>query len=246
MKKSVDIIMPNYNKGEYLEKSINSVIKQTYKFWKLYIIDDKSTDDSISILNNFKKDKRIKITLLKKNKGPSYCRNIGLKISKSNIICFLDSDDFWYPKKIEKQLGFIKKYNYDFIFSDYYFKNDNFQKKTEITNFFNYKKFLLNSAINTSTMMIRRKIIKNIRFRDTQFEDYIFKCEVLKKGHIAYKDKYISAHYVKSTNSRSENKIYNLIKLFRVNRRFLRLNFFNNLKSIFFISFNFLKKYKLL
>ena len=82
-------------------------------------------------------------------------------------------------------------------------------------------------------MMIRRKIIKNIRFRDTQFEDYIFKCEVLKKGHIAYKDKYISAHYVKSTNSRSENKIYNLIKLFRVNRRFLRLNFFNNLKSIF-------------
>ena len=73
--------MPNYNKGEYLEKSINSVINQTYKFWKLYIIDDKSTDDSISILNNFKKDKRIKITLLKKNKGPSYCRNIGLKLS---------------------------------------------------------------------------------------------------------------------------------------------------------------------
>ena len=62
--------MPNYNKGEYLEKSINSVVNQTYKFWKLYLIDDNSTDESISILNNFKKDKRINITLLKKNKGP--------------------------------------------------------------------------------------------------------------------------------------------------------------------------------
>ena len=49
--------MPNYNKGEYLEKSINSVVNQTYKFWKLYLIDDNSTDESISILNNFKKIK---------------------------------------------------------------------------------------------------------------------------------------------------------------------------------------------
>ena len=109
MKETVDIIMPNYNKGEYLEKSIKSVINQTYKFWKLYLIDDNSTDKSISILKNYKKEKRIKIILLKKNKGPSYCRNIGLKLSKSNLICFLDSDDFWYPKKIEKQLIFIKK-----------------------------------------------------------------------------------------------------------------------------------------
>ena len=50
MKETVDIIMPNYNKGEYLEKSIKSVINQTYKFWKLYLIDDNSTDKSISIL----------------------------------------------------------------------------------------------------------------------------------------------------------------------------------------------------
>ena len=133
--------MPNYNKGEYLEKSINSVVNQTYKFWKLYLIDDNSTDDSISILNNFKKDKRINITLLKKNKGPSYCRNIGLKISKSNIICFLDSDDFWYPKKIEKQLGFIKKYNYDFIFSDYYFRIITFRKKLKLLIFLIIKNF---------------------------------------------------------------------------------------------------------
>ena len=246
MKETVDIIMPNYNKGEYLEKSIKSVINQTYKFWKLYLIDDNSTDKSISILKNYKKEKRIKIILLKKNKGPSYCRNIGLKLSKSNLICFLDSDDFWYPKKIEKQLIFIKKNNYNFIFSDYYFNKNKSLKNTKIANFFDYRKFILNSAINTSTMMLKRKIIKNTKFRNTEFEDYIFKCEVLKKGHFAYKNNYISAHYVRSNNSRSVNKLNNIINLFKVNQRFLKLNFFSNIKSIFFISFNFLKKYKLL
>ena len=94
--------------------------------------------------------------------------------------------------------------------------------------------------------MLKRKIIKNTKFRNTEFEDYVFKCEVLKKGHIAHKNNYISAHYVRSNNSRSVNKFNNIINLFKVNQRFLKLNFFSNIKSIFFISFNFLKKYKLL
>ena len=58
--KQVDIIMPNYNKGQFLKESINSVLSQSYKYWKLYIIDDHSSDASSKILKSIKKIKRLK------------------------------------------------------------------------------------------------------------------------------------------------------------------------------------------
>ena len=238
--------MPNYNKSHYLDKSINSVINQTYKFWKLIIIDDNSNDQSKNILKKYKKNKKIKIFYLKKNKGPSYCRNFGLKNSKSNYVCFLDSDDFWEKKKLEKQLSFIIKKKYNFIYSDYYFQFRNKKYLTSITSFFNYDKFIFNSAINTSTIMINKKILKGITFKNTQFEDYIFKCDILKKGFSAFKSNYPSAHYVKSENSRSKDKLSNLIRLFIVNKKYNKFNFFLNIKSVFFISLNFFKKYNFL
>lgn len=241
----VDVIMPNYNKAKYLDASIKSVINQTYKSWKLYIIDDRSNDNSIELLKKYKNNKKIKIIYLKKNKGPSYCRNIGLKLSQAKIICFLDSDDYWRKFKIEKQLSFLKKYNYDFIYSDYYFKMDNIQRKTNIAKYFIFQQFILNSAINTSTIMIKKKLLKKIKFRNSFLEDYIFKCEILKKGIKAYKSNYISAYYNQSENSRSQNKFLNLVNLFKVNKKYLKLNFFTNIKSILLISINYFKKYRI-
>ena len=59
--KKVDIIMPNYNKSEFLNEAINSVLSQSYKNWKLYIIDDHSSDNSSRILKKYRKNKKIKI-----------------------------------------------------------------------------------------------------------------------------------------------------------------------------------------
>ena len=60
--------MPNYNKEEFIEDAIKSVLKQSYKYWKLYIIDDNSRDKSKKILKKFRKNKKIKIIFLKKIK----------------------------------------------------------------------------------------------------------------------------------------------------------------------------------
>ena len=107
----VDVIISNYNKSKYLEESINSVINQTYKNWLLYIIDDCSTDNSLDIINKFKNLKNIKIIALKKNKGAAFARNLGMRVSKSKYISFLDSDDGWNIKKLEKQISFMEKNN---------------------------------------------------------------------------------------------------------------------------------------
>ena len=101
--------MPNYNKFNFLNQAIHSVIHQSYKNWKLYIIDDNSKDLSKNILGKFKKNKKINIYYLKQNKGPAFCRNFGIKKSSSNMIAFLDSDDFWPKNKLQTQLKFMLK-----------------------------------------------------------------------------------------------------------------------------------------
>ena len=68
IKDSVAIIMPNYNKGKFINKAIQSVLNQTYNNWKLYIVDDNSNDNSIKILKKYKK-KKIKIFTLNKIKA---------------------------------------------------------------------------------------------------------------------------------------------------------------------------------
>ena len=110
IKDSVAIIMPNYNKGKFINKAIQSVLNQTYNNWKLYIVDDNSNDNSIKILKKIKK-KKIKIFYLKQNKGPSYCRNLILKKAKSKYIAFLDSDDFWLKKQTKVSDKFYEKKN---------------------------------------------------------------------------------------------------------------------------------------
>ena len=115
----VDVILPNYNKSEYLKEAINSVINQTYKNWILYIIDDHSSDNSKIIIDEFSNSKNVKIIKLNKNKGPSFCRNFAMRISKSKYISFIDSDDAWLPKKLEKQIFFMEKNNLTFTYTDY-------------------------------------------------------------------------------------------------------------------------------
>ena len=111
--------MPNFNKADYLEEALNSVKNQTFKDWKLYIIDDCSNDKSNEILKKYEKDDKIKIIKLKKNKGPSFCRNLGIRLSNHNYISFLDSDDYWEKNKLIEQVSFMEKNNMSFTYTDY-------------------------------------------------------------------------------------------------------------------------------
>ena len=242
--------MPNYNKSKFLRESINSVLTQTYKNWRLYIVDDHSSDDSSKVLKKYIKNKKIKIFFLKNNKGPSFCRNLGLKKSNSKYIAFLDSDDYWKKNKLKNQLNFMVKNNYPFTFTDYVpiFQSKNSKrilKRTNIANSFTFHSFIKNSSINTSTMVVERKYLKNLRFRKLDLlEDYIFKCELMKKTKIKFKKfSDASAIYRIMNKSRSSKKIYNFYNLWRLNKIYNKLSFIQNLSSLFFISLNSFKKY---
>ena len=245
----VDVILPNFNKLSFLEESIKSVVGQTFKNWHMYIIDDCSTDGSLSVIKNFLTLPNITLIKLSKNMGPSFCRNYGMRISKSKYISFIDSDDTWKKDKLEKQIYFMEKNNFSFTYTDYtpFFQKGEkkfYKKQTNLVETFNFNSFIRNSSINTTTMIIKRSILKSHRFKKMKLmEDYLLKCKLLKDNNIAKKLNLNSAYYRILEGSRSSRRLQNVLMLWNINKKYNKLNFLRNIISIFSISFNSIKKY---
>lgn len=242
-KNNIDIILPNYNSSKFLKQTLNSIIMQTYKNWKLIIIDDCSDDKTKNILKKYLKDKRIKIFWLKKNNGAGFCRNYGIKKSKSPYVAFIDSDDVWKKNKLEKQIIFMKKNNFSFSYTNY----ETFGEKKKIIIpplRFDYKSFINNTSIGTSTMMVKRKELRNIKFTNSKIcEDYYFKCKLLKRVKFAFcLNKFLTRYRIRHNSMQSSN-IKNIFWIWKINRDFNKLSIINNLTSIINISINSIKKY---
>ena len=114
----VSIIMPTYNSANYIEASVQSVINQSYSCWELLIVDDCSTDQTVSIIKKYQ-DVRIHYIRNSKNSGAAYSRNQALKVASGKWIAFLDSDDLWKCDKLERQIAFMKKNNYHISYTKY-------------------------------------------------------------------------------------------------------------------------------
>ena len=116
----VTIYIINYNYGKYLQKSIESVLNQTFKNFELIIIDDGSTDSSKSIISKFKNNSKIRV-VYQKNKGLNQSNNLALKKSKGRFIIRLDADDWLDIRALEILVNAIKKDNeIGLVFPDYY------------------------------------------------------------------------------------------------------------------------------
>ncbi len=242
-KTKIDIILPNYNSSKFVIKTISSIFKQTYKNWKLIIVDDFSDTKTKNILKKISKRKNIKVFFLNKNHGAGFCRNLAIKKSNSPYVAFIDSDDIWQKDKLKKQISFMKKNNFLFSYTDYKTFGE---KKREVNNpsKLNYFDFLRNTSIATSTMMIKRNIIGNIKFTNTKIcEDFFFKCKLLKKvGYAFCLSQYLTSYRIRKNSLQSSN-FKNFYWIWKINKNYNKLNIIDNLISLMFISMNSLKKY---
>ena len=182
----VSILVNNFNNEKYLDKCINSCIKQTYKNIELIIFDDKSTDRSKNILKKYKNNK-IKIIFNKKkkfNSGPLNQLNsiyISLKKSKGKYIFLLDGDDFFLKNKISQS---IKTFNLNpkivFLQDNPIYKYDN--KNVLLKKFKPKRKIFVNHTwpffSPTSTMAFKRdflvKLLAKIEFSKSLFDQMFF------------------------------------------------------------------------
>ena len=116
MKPFFSIILPTYNQSDFLKKSINSILSQTFQNWELLIIDNNSTDNTDNVIQSFQ-DNRIKVYKINNQNILAKSRNLGIKKSTSSWLCFIDSDDIWYPKKLEITKKYIEVKNGDLFFT---------------------------------------------------------------------------------------------------------------------------------
>ena len=101
------VIIPVYNKEKFVEKTLKSVLNQTFTDFEIVIVNDGSTDGSETIILDFK-DERIRY-FPKANEGVSVARNFGIEKSSSDYICFLDADDYWHPDFLQTLHTYIQK-----------------------------------------------------------------------------------------------------------------------------------------
>lgn len=121
------IVIPIYNKCNYIKRAIESVLDQTYEDFELIIVNDGSTDNSLEIVNSFI-DPRIKI-INQRNFGVSVARNNGVKISNYNFIAFLDADDWWHSTFLGELVTLIQNYEDATLYgiNYYYVKNGKYR-----------------------------------------------------------------------------------------------------------------------
>jgi glycosyltransferase involved in cell wall biosynthesis len=114
----VSIIVPTFNRANFITRAITSIVNQTYKDLEIIVIDDGSTDDTKSIVKSLSKETNVPIKYYRKeNGGCASARNKGLEYSNGEFIAFLDSDDEWVPSALETLLSKIIQSHADFVYS---------------------------------------------------------------------------------------------------------------------------------
>ena len=247
----VSIITPSYNSAVFIGETIESILAQTYTNWELLITDDCSTDNTNDIISQYiQKDNRIKFFKLEKNSGAGVARNNSIKEAKGRFLAFCDSDDCWYPEKLEKQLAFMVNNNYEFTCTSYDIYNEisnvkvgYIKCKKKIT----YWNLLKDNSIGCLTSIydtsrIGKIYMPTIRKR----QDWGLWLTIIKKTKTVYGLQETLAKYRIRENSISSNKIAMLKYNYKLYKDVEGFSSFSSilLLSLYFMPYYFYKKIK--
>ncbi|NQJ67818.1 glycosyltransferase family 2 protein [Streptococcus suis] len=109
MKPLISVIIPNFNRQLLIQRAIESINQQHYPNLEIIIVDDKSTDQSVSIIRDLQKQQdNLSLFVVEENSGANACRSIGVEKARGEYIAFLDSDDYFLPTKLEKQVRILQ------------------------------------------------------------------------------------------------------------------------------------------
>lgn len=193
----VSVIMPVYNSESFVEKAVRSILNQTYKNFEFIIIDDASTDNTLSILKKLKKkDRRIILIQNKENLGVTKSLNKGLELAKGKYIIRMDADDWAYPKRFQFQVELMESHPEVVVSGSYIEICDNSLKTKYIRKYHlddaNIRKhiFRYSPFAHPATIWIA-KIMKKERYRETipTCQDYELYFRIGKIGKFMNLDK---------------------------------------------------------
>ena len=246
-KNLVSVIIPYYKKKNFIKITLKSVLAQTYKNFEIIIIyDDQDLSDYKYLIRLFKSNNNIKIYLNPKKLGAGFSRNKGIDLAKGEFIAFIDADDIWKKNKLEKQIKFMKKNNYNISHTSYEIINEKnivlSQRKSR--NFYYVKDLIKSCDVGLSTVIIKRKILDiQTRFPNLKTkEDFVLWLKILKKNEVIGACDEILTSWRKLHNSLSSSSLQKLLDAFKVYKVYMKFNILKSLYYTLCLSFNFLKK----
>jgi teichuronic acid biosynthesis glycosyltransferase TuaG len=186
----VSIITPAFRAARFVGDSIRSAVAQDYPNWEMLIVDDCSPDDTAKRVEEWVgRDSRVRLIRQPRNGGPAAARNAALASASGRFAAFLDSDDYWLPQKLSRQLEFMRTNGAAISFTG-------FRRITEdggqigrlltVPERLTYTQLLGNTAIATSTVIIDRSITGPLQMRPVYYDDFVLWLSLLRRGHVAF------------------------------------------------------------
>lgn len=222
----VSVVMPAYNKERYIEQAIRSVMNQTYPRWEMIVVDDGSSDATRDIVESLvKEDSRIRLVCNGENCGAAVSRNRAFGMCQGSYVALLDSDDLWYPEKLERQVQLAQTTGADIVYCSYGIIDQFGNKHCEdfiVPEFTTFDSFLTRSVISCSTALLSNRITKECRF-ETEFyhEDLVFWFQLLKNGYSARGLQMVLAQYRVMTGTKASNKVKSAMFRWQIYRKYL-------------------------
>lgn len=235
----VSIVVPVYNAQHFIRETIQCVQAQTYEYWELLLVDDCSLDNSCNIIEEMQHtDERIRLIRQEANSGAASCRNQGVRCARGRYLCFLDADDIWEKKKLERELAFIGG-GKGFVFTGYEFADERGQglgKIVRVPERITYQEALKNTTIFTSTVMIDRTVIadNDIMMPYIESEDTATWWNILKKYGIGFGLDECLVRYRRSAKTLSSNKLQAILRIWNLYRNHAKLSVWKSLYCMVF------------
>tara|TARA_Y100000741_G_C18245827_1_gene555505 strand:- start:460 stop:1317 length:858 start_codon:yes stop_codon:yes gene_type:complete len=236
-KPKVSVIVNCLNGSAFIKKCLKSILNQSYSNYEIILFDNNSKDNSIKLARNFK-SKKIKIFKSKRKLKLYDARNKAIAKSNGKYLAFLDVDDAWHPKKIEKQVQKINFEKSDICYTNYWLINGGkkiFSKNKLPSKNMTYE-ILDNYPICISTVLLKKKIFLKMKKFDKKYEiigdfDFIYKASkkykfsVLQEPLINY-----LLHEKSTTNRRLDLRVIEMNKWLKKNENSKYLYQFNKIK----------------
>ncbi len=222
----ISVIMPSHNSEKTLDRAVRSVLNQTYKDIELIIVDNGSVKLP-RLSDDILMDTRVKMLVYAEVLGAAEARNVGVREAGGEYIAFLDSDDYWTPDKLEKQIKVMERFVNQgetprLVFTGRSIIDSDGRETGRYIgcNKIVRRELLLRSnQINCSSVLLRRETALKFPFPDGDIhEDYVVWLEVLEDGGYAAGINRPLLKYTKSGSSKSGNKIRSAIMTYNVYR----------------------------
>ncbi|WP_160724887.1 glycosyltransferase family 2 protein [Bacillus sp. USDA818B3_A] len=216
---SITVVIPTYNRANKINKSIESVMEQTYPVDEIIIVDDFSTDHTEQVVRSFNNEK-IKYVVNSFKKGANGARNTGIMMAKGQYIAFQDSDDRWLPEKIAKQYHYMMEHpSVDLCFCsmDLIGSKRGIVPKRQVTPKEMATQLEKGNFISTQTIFTKNNVAKSILFDEDlkRFQDWDFVLRVVREYNIHHLNEILVEVEVQEDSiSKTINEVEALKKFF--------------------------------